>query len=250
MRAEARIRDMTQIAGPRAPALLLLLTLAFAFAPAVTPPFMGYLPGQLPVDVGRPAIQPAGYAFSIWALIYLWLIAHAVFGLIRRRESAAFAAPRPALMLSVALGTLWLAVASGWPLLAMLVIAVMAVAAIAAFLRTDPAQDHWMLSAPLSIYAGWLTAATLVSAGVLLPGYGWLGNETAAYAMIATATLAGLAIQARQPLVPTYAATLVWALIGVVQVNRGDLPQVAMAALAGAGLVALGSAVLTWRARA
>lgn len=233
----------------RAPALLLLLTCAFVLAPVFTPPFMGYLPGQLPVDVGRPAIQPAGYAFSIWGLIYLWLIAHAGFGLFRRRDAEAFAAPRPVLMLSVALGTIWLAVASGWPLSAMLVIAVMAGAAIVGFLKADPATDRWMLIMPLSIYAGWLTAATLVSAGVLFAGYGWLSNETAALTMIAAATLIGLWIQSMHPTAPTFGATLVWALFAIFQVNRGDMSAVAMAALAAATLVAFGTAALYWRAR-
>lgn len=242
------MKCMTRNSFP--PALLLILALAFVLAPAFTPPFMGYLSGQLPVDVGRPAIQPAGYAFSIWGLIYAWLIVHAAFGLLRRRADQAFAAVRPSLMLSLALGTIWLALASGWPLAAMAVIAVMAVATIYSFLRADPVQDRWMLSSPLSIYAGWLTAATAVSAGVLLAGYGWLDNQTTAFAMIGTATLVGLMVQALRPLAPGYGATLVWALVAVYQVNRGDLTDVATTAAAAALLVTLATAVLFWRARA
>ena len=41
---------------------------------------MGYDPGQFPVVIARPSIQPAGYAFAIWGLIYAWLMAHAGFG--------------------------------------------------------------------------------------------------------------------------------------------------------------------------
>ena len=49
-----------------APLILLVATLAFIAAPALTPPFMGYDPGLFPVRIDRPAIQPAGYAFAIW----------------------------------------------------------------------------------------------------------------------------------------------------------------------------------------
>lgn len=229
-----------------APALLVILTLAFVVAPALTPPFTGYLPGQLPVDIGRPAIQPAGYAFSIWGVIYLWLIAHALFGLIRRREDDAWTAPRLPLMLAVALGTVWLAIASNWPIAATIAIAVMALAACTAFLRADPRHDRWLLVAPLAIFAGWLTAATLVSLGVMLAGYGLLGNEGAAFAMLAVAVVLGLWLQSRQPGMPIYGATLVWALIAVWQVNAGDLPATALAAAAAASVIALGTAALWW----
>ena len=53
---------MTRIA----PLILLVATLAFIAAPALTPPFMGYDPGLFPVRIDRPSIQPAGYAFAIW----------------------------------------------------------------------------------------------------------------------------------------------------------------------------------------
>ncbi len=232
-----------------APALLVLLTLAFLVAPSVTPPFRGYLPGQMPVDIARAAIQPAGYAFAIWGVIYLWLIAHAVFGLIWRRADPLWAAPRLPLMLAVALGTVWLAIASNWPVAATISIAVMALAAITAFLRADPLRDRWLLIAPLSIFAGWLTAATLVSFGVVLAGYGLLSNEGSAFVMLALATALGLALQSRQPTMPIYGATLVWALIAVYNVNATELPAVAITAAAAAALIALGSGLLWLRSR-
>ncbi len=46
------------------PALLLAI-LAMVAAPALTPAFTGYDPATFPVRIERPAIQPAGYAFSI-----------------------------------------------------------------------------------------------------------------------------------------------------------------------------------------
>lgn len=60
--------------------LILILTIAFAVSPAFTTPFSGFSVHQLPIPQIDPPIQPAGYAFSIWGLIYSWLIVSAVFG--------------------------------------------------------------------------------------------------------------------------------------------------------------------------
>ena len=49
-------------------------------------------------------MQPAGYAFSIWGVIYLALVAGAVFGLIRRAEHAGWDAARWPLIASLAVG--------------------------------------------------------------------------------------------------------------------------------------------------
>ncbi len=87
------------------PSLLLLLPLALVFAPTITPPFTGHAPDQFRVSIARPAIRPAGYTFAIWGIIYLWLIVHAPFGLIKRRNRVVWATPRLPLMVAVGLGT-------------------------------------------------------------------------------------------------------------------------------------------------
>jgi hypothetical protein len=96
----------------RSPALILLLaTLAFGVAPFVTPPFTGYDPALFPVRIDRPAIQPAGYAFAIWSVIYLWLIVHAVYGLWQRAAAPAWGPSRLPLAAAVLVGAEWLSIA-------------------------------------------------------------------------------------------------------------------------------------------
>ncbi|MFN4192420.1 MAG: hypothetical protein ACK4FR_05715 [Tabrizicola sp.] len=221
--------------------VLLLATLAFALAPIITPPFTGYDPGQFPVQIAQPAVQPAGYAFAIWSLIYLWLILHAAFGLWKRQRHPAWVRVRPALTLAVVLGTVWLAIAASSPFWATVVILVMAAAAILAFLRAPTEPDRWLLSAPLAIFAGWLTAASAVSTGVLLAGYGYLGNEEAAYAMMAAVLILGVLVQWRKPRMPVYGVTLAWALVGIGVANLGTGTPVAWVAfaIAAAALVAV-----------
>ncbi|SPJ23760.1 hypothetical protein [Palleronia abyssalis] len=62
---------------------LLALALAFAASPLLTGSFGGFDPNAYPVPQDDPSVTPAGYAFSIWGLIYLALIAHGLIGLRR-----------------------------------------------------------------------------------------------------------------------------------------------------------------------
>lgn len=226
--------------------ILFLATIAFAVAPFTTPPFTGYRPGQFPVEIVRPAIQPAGYAFAIWSVIYLWLIIHAGYGLWQRQDDPAWVRVRPALTVALLLGTVWLAIAGASPIWATAVILVMAAAAITAFLQAPTEPDRWLLSAPLAIFAGWLTAASLVSTGVLLAGYGYAGNEEAAFDMLGVVLILTPLIQSRRPRMPIYTLTVAWALAGVAVANWGMGTYVAWAALGIAALV-LFAAGLLWR---
>lgn len=215
--------------------ILLIATLAFGIAPFITPPFTGYDPGIFPVRIERPAIQPAGYAFAIWSVIYLWLIVHAGFGLIKRAENRAWDAVRIPLAVSIAIGAVWLGIANGYPLLATAAIWVMLVSALLAFLRADATEDRWLLSAPAAIYAGWLSAAAAVSLGVILAGYGVLSDTASAVAMLAVVLAIAVSVQMARPRMPVYGLTVIWALGGIVAVNWGA--NTTVTAIAASGIV-------------
>ena len=214
--------------------VLLLATLAFLIAPSVTPPFRGYDPGLFPVAITRPAIQPAGYAFAIWGLIYLWLIAHAGFGLWARHDDPAWRRTRLPLTGAVLLGSVWLAIAQNHPIIATIAILAMAALALTAFLRAPTQPDRWLLSAPLAIFAGWLTAAATVSVGLVMAGYGVMSNTGTALTLLVVVAVLAMWVQSRKPAMPVYGATVVWALLGIVAANWTDLKSVAIAALIGA----------------
>jgi hypothetical protein len=228
------------------PWLVLLAAAAFFVAPFVSPPFMGYAPEMFPVVIDRPYIQPAGYAFSIWGLIYTWLAVHAVFGLMKRPDDPAWDVTRLPLAGSAAMGAVWLAIAGVAPVTATVVIWVMLGLALLAFLRADPARDRWLLVAPIAIYTGWLSAAASVSLGVILAGYGWLSNTGSAVVMLALVLVVGALVQLRKRGVLEYGATVIWALIGVIAANWGDAGMVAYVAAAGIAVMA-GTMVLARR---
>ncbi|MCU0902010.1 MAG: hypothetical protein MUC82_16210 [Cypionkella sp.] len=228
--------------------LLILVTAAFAIAPFLTPPFTGYQPGRFPVEILRPAVQPAGYAFSIWSVIYLWLILHAGYGFWKRAHSADWDAVRLPLIASLVIGMVWLAIAANYPIIATIGILFMLVTAMIAFFQADEFYDRWMLSAPLAIYAGWLSAAAAVSTGVVLAGYGLLTNTESALVMIAIVFGVAGMVQWLRPYMPIYGITVVWALIGIVVANANDNLIVAgTAAAAAAGMAAV--TFYTWHKR-
>ncbi len=228
------------------PWLVLVAAVAFFVAPLISPPFTGYAPGMFPVVIDRPFIQPAGYAFSIWGLIYTWLAVHAVFGLAKRADDMAWDITRLPLAGSALMGAVWLAIAGVAPVTATVVIWVMLGLAMLALLRANPARDRWLLVAPIAIYTGWLSAAASVSLGVILAGYGWLSNAGSALAMLVLVLAVAVTVQLRKRGILEYAATVIWALIGVIAANWGDARTVAYAAGAGI-LVMAGTMVLARR---
>ncbi|MCU0803118.1 MAG: hypothetical protein MUD11_15390 [Rhodobacteraceae bacterium] len=226
--------------------LLLAATIAFGAAPLVTPPFTGYDPGIFPVEIARPSIQPAGYAFSIWALIYIGLIVHALFGVLRRMKDAAWNVVRLPMAASIAIGTIWLWIAPDYPITATAAIWAMLGLAGLAFLRVS-AQDRLLLATPIAIYTGWLTAAANVSLGVVVAGYGWLTDTEAAAAMLALALTIGVSVQLRRPADFAYGLTLIWALIGIVVVNWQ--PNFTVSALAAGGILVMAITIFGARKR-
>lgn len=224
--------------------LTLLATAAFVVSPALTSPFTGFAEDQLPFPQIDPPVQPAGYAFSIWGLIYGWLAVSAVFGLWKRGDDPAWDRARLPLVISLGIGAFWLAIANASPVWATITIFMMAGAAIAAFIAS-PAQDRWWLRAPVGIYAGWLTAASFVSLGSTAAGHGVIfGSLGWAYAGIAGALVVALAVQSRMPRAPEYGATVIWALVGIIVANGTVTLGVTVMAAVGIAVIAAAIAVL------
>ena len=215
--------------------MILLATVAFVAAPSVTPPFMGYDPGMFPVSIARPSVQPAGYAFAIWGVIYLWLLISAAFGLAAARRSGVGAHP-PQPFCGAAAGHRLARHRQRLPdqrhhhdrrhgsLLS------------DQFSCRQPDAGPLAPAGPLALFAGWLTAASCVSLGVILAGYGWLGDTGAALAMLVLALVIAITVQLRRRSMPVYSVAVIWAAIGIVVVNWTPNPTVAYAALLGAAL--------------
>lgn len=192
--------------------LVFILAVLFALSPFLVRDFGGFDPDQFPVPQIDPAVQPAGYAFAIWGPIYLWLIVGLGYGLMRRRDDAHWHPMRMALVPSLGVGAVWLAVAVASPVWASVMIWIMLLAALIALFRS-PVQDRWFASLPLGLYAGWLSAASCVSLGLLAAGYGYLEGDIAALAAILLALVIASAVQSQLGRAPSYGIAVIWALV-------------------------------------
>jgi hypothetical protein len=219
----------------------------FAISPFFVRDFGGFDPEQFPVPQVDPAVQPEGYAFGIWGVIYLWLLVGLGYGVWKRRNDAQWHTMRIALIPSLAVGSIWLAVAVASPIWASVLIWVMLITALVALFRS-PVDDKWFAALPIGLYAGWLSAASCVSLGLLVAGYGFLDGTTAALAAIFLALVIAAAVQSQLGRAPSYGIAVIWALVAVV-VHNFAVPNMTVAALAAGGAIALVfPTVKAWRA--
>lgn len=213
------------------PLIVLLFAVAFAASPLWVTGFGGFDPDQFPVPQLNPPVQPEGYAFAIWGVIYLWLIAGAIYGLWKRRNAPAWGAMRAPLALSLAVGAIWLPVAVRSPVWATVLIWMMLVTGLWALWRS-PRSDEWAASWPVGLYVGWLSAASCVAVGLLLAGYGYSSQSLAAWLMVSVAIILAWTVQWKLHRAPTYGIAVIWALVAVGVQNS----------FAGVGLLALAGA--------
>lgn len=219
------------------PVLVFLAAVAFAVSPLLSNGFGGYRPDQFPIPQADPPIQPAGWAFSIWGLIFAWLVAGAGFGLWKRASDPDWQPMRAPLLISLALGAFWIETAHWTPVGATVLIVAMLVPALVAFLRAGRRDRVWQVR-PVALYAGWLTAATGASFGMVLGGYGFLSQGTAAVVCLLAITVAALLVQAKRPREWAYPAGVIWALFGIFVANLSP-PNLALLALSAAAALVL-----------
>jgi hypothetical protein len=224
--------------------LLLAGAVVFPLVAVLMPPFTGYAPDAFPVPQDRPPVQPAGFTFAIWGLIYAALFAHAAWGVFARADDPGWDAPRLPLTVSLVIGAAWIAIAQTSPVAATIAIFAMLALALLALWRA-PGREALLGRVPLALYAGWLTAAAFVSLGLVVGGYGLAGTDAgAALVVLVPAILAAAAVQRRLGRVPAYGAAVAWGLFGIAVANWPD--QILIALLALAGIAALG--LTLWRA--
>ncbi len=207
--------------------------LAFALAPLAVP-FGGFDPRAFPNPLPDPVAQPEGWTFSIWGLIYLWLVVTTLGAAIFHVDTPTFWPHRPWLLVALVVGAAWLFVAVESALWATLLIWIMWIGAVGALFRA-PASHRWMVRGPVGLFAGWLTAAASIS--IALVGAGWgvgFGEVTWAVIALVLALVLGIWLMARLA-VPEVALAIGWALVGLT-VDASDKSTL-VAGLAAAGAI-------------
>jgi hypothetical protein len=221
-------------------------------------PINGLNTGQIS-DTFKVYFVPAGYVFSIWGIIYIGLIAYAVYQAIpSQREN-------PRLQATgwwVALGGLancawiflWQYEIFIWTVAAMLILLA---SLIVVYLRLGIGRtkvstgETWAVRIPFSIYLGWITVATVADISDVLWYVKWnqFGISAAAWMVVilgAVLIIAGLMNFLRRDI--AYALVILWALAGItVRFPQAGLVTVATWVTFGLVAASLAAALLVKR---
>lgn len=116
-------------------------------------------------------ITPAGFAFSIWGLIYLGLIAFTITQ--ARSKHAETLRPIRLLYLGTCIAnSLWLYLWSLEMMIACLIVIVILLGLLAAInirlQKVGSSNLYWLAAVPFGIYFGWVTAATILNTTIAL----------------------------------------------------------------------------------
>lgn len=207
-------------------------------------------------DDNRSPLTPAGYAFSIWALIYAASLALAVYqALPDQREREVHRRTGWWLAAAFTASTVWVPIFSTRTLwLAQIVILVLLgclVVAARRFSQLGPAPDRTerlALRLPVTLYLGWVALATVAGFGATFRSLGmparagWVSLVAALLLLAATAFC--IVVVGRFLAVAGFALTACWALVALVVGT--DSAVVRVAAVVAALLIL---AVLVLRAR-
>lgn len=208
--------------------------------------------------------RPAGYAFSIWGLIFLMLAAHAGYQLwlafrvgapsgdpmLDGHRASLFERLGPLLILTNVANGLWTVLwLTEQTAASVVVLASMCVFLGAALHRLDmnqgpaPLEVRWFVRVPLAVYAGWVTVAVLANLSAFLAKHDIVSGESEgwAIAMIGLATVYNGAAVLRRGL-RAHAMVGVWAFVAIAVARWGEAPAVQWTAVA-AAVVLTGSVI-------
>jgi benzodiazapine receptor len=212
-------------------------------------PFNGQMTNQVS-DKFPVYFVPAGYVFSIWGVIYLFLLGFTIYQALpsqRNNEQLRRIGYLPAL--SGLLNSLWVPLwhYEQFPL-TMIVMLALLVTLIAIYVRLEigrvPApmvSVKWLVNIPFSVYLGWITVASVANATDLLYYLNWDGFGISPLLWGVIMLIAGTVITAG--IIATrrdaaYTLVILWAYIGI-WVKQSAAPTMANSALASAAILAV-----------
>ena len=198
---------------------------------ATTLPINGQTTGEIS-DRFQVFFVPAGYVFSIWGLIYLGLIAYAIY----QATPAQTGNPRLKrigylFVLSSLANIAWIFLwhYEQFPLTLVAMLTLLA-SLIVIYLRLEigrakaPPAERWLVQIPFSIYLGWITVATIANVTSLLDYLNWSGWGIRPEVWAVIMLLAGLAIASAVSLTRgdvAYLLVLIWAFVGIAVKHQG-----------------------------
>lgn len=219
---------------------------------------LGQSPAEFAAD-GDETLRAAGWAFSIWGLIYLGLLVYAVYQALPRTPESPLVRllgwPSVAALGGI---TLWIAAAAAdWEWTSVILIFASALVLLAPLvdgageLDSASRRQRLLVAWPLALLAGWLSLAAVVNLATVVTGQGLLpetpGPQVWGVLAVVLVTVLALAVTWRTRLW-IYALPVAWGLVGVFAAEQGEGDSLlAFAALAAAFLVAVAAGLLARR---
>lgn len=210
---------------------------------------------------------PAGITFAIWGLIYLALVAFAIYqgrDLFRgsKIDPPFLRQIGPWFVISCLANSIWL---FPWlyqrPALAMVLMLLLLLSLLVIYLQLEigvlpvSRTEKWLVHAPFSMYLGWITVATIANATIALQANEWTGwglsEQTWSTVMVSAAGVIGFGIALlRADLI--YGLVVIWALWGIIIARDTDPiaanERIVWAAYLSMAIVAVGATFGTLRA--
>jgi len=230
--------------------LIVIVTIAFnGLANAL--PLNGQNTGQIS-DRFQVYFVPAGYVFSIWGLIYLSLLAFAVYQVLpAQRGNPRLQRIGYLFALSCVANMAWLFL---WHyeyfVLTVLVMLTLLLLLIAIYLRLGIGRvrrvqvalvEQWCVDIPFSIYLGWITVATIANFTSVLNYLQWSGWGISPEVWTLIMLAAGVCIASAVSLTRgdvAYMLVIIWAFAGIA-VKQAGVPVIATGAWIATVLVGL-----------
>ncbi len=175
---------------------------------------------------GGVLVTPANYAFAIWGVIYLGLIAFGIYQVApAQRDNVRLQKVRSPIIAASLLQILWVFAFQGrlfW--LSVVVMIGILLSLIAAFLQLRTVDDRisrdekWLIQIPVSVYFGWITVATVVNIASAFYDSGWTGSGlspaiwTVVLSAISAAIAAVIAFRYHDIAFPS---VIIWALAAI-----------------------------------
>ncbi|WP_147075490.1 tryptophan-rich sensory protein [Meiothermus hypogaeus] len=215
-------------------------------------PIAGRRTGEIS-DSFPSLFTPAGYVFAIWGVIYLALLAYAVYqALPTQRDNPRLVATRGLFVLTCGFNVAWLLcwhylliVPSMAMMLGLLFTLVLLYGRLGVGQLAVSAGENWLARVPFSLYLGWITVATAANAVTTLielqwDGWGISGQVWAALLVLIAAGIGVMFALSRRDI--PFNLVLLWA-FGGIWVAHPSEPVVVYGVVAGllmvvAGLVA------------
>lgn len=190
---------------------------------------------------------PAGYAFAIWGLIFLGLLAQAIFLVVRsfkpEKDQSSISQIGLGIFIANLLNIGWLiAWLNEYTGLSVVIILLILITLLSVVVRTN--MERWdaplkiivFIWWPICLYSGWIAVATIANISAFLAKIGWNGGldeSVWAFILIVVTTLLGVFMIFNRNM-REFSMVIVWALVAISVRHWGSIALLQYSALAGA----------------